>query len=295
MRISPTSAASDTHKQKRASVFLTVLLIFLVLALYIRWARPRHAAPRVADVSKPRPEVVTGWDSHDSYADGTPDFLRLDSPNDEGAFRLWFTLIAEFQALRPPAEIPAEINDCAALIRYSYRNALVRHDQIWTRESHVLPPIALTSVEKYRFPSTPLAGALFRVRPGSFAPNDLKDGTFAEFADAKTLREFNMHLISRDVRAARPGDVLFFRQVDQDSPFHSMIFVGRSQWNVEGDAPSTDDLIVYHTGTIGTKPGEMRRIRMADLLNFPSPKWRPFSGNSNFLGVYRWNILRGTS
>jgi uncharacterized protein len=294
MRISPSSAASDTHRQRHASVYLTVLLIFLIVALCIRWAKPRHAAPRVPDVSKPRSEAP-GWNLSDAYADGMPDFLRLDSPGDQEAFRRWFTLIAEFQALRPPAEIPAEINDCAALIRYSYRSALVRHDQIWARESKILTPIALASVDKYRFPSTPLAGNLFRVRPGVFTPNDLKDGTFAEFADARTLREFNMHLISRDVRATRPGDVLFFRQVDQDSPFHSMIFVGRSQWNVEGDVPSTDDLIVYHTGPIGTKPGEMRRIRMADLLNFPSPKWRPFSGNSNFLGVYRWNILRGAS
>src|SRR5690349_21968790 len=25
----------------------------------------------------------------------------------------------------------------------------------------------------------------------------------------------------------------------------------------------------------------------------PSPRWRPVAGNPNFLGVYRWNVLRG--
>jgi len=278
---------------KKTFISLVIALLIVGVTVSVRLAKSKGVPGAFAKIGETWAQPVAELDWRDVFADGTPDFLRLDSPNDQEAFRRWFTLIAEFQALRPQGEIPSEINDCAALIRYSYRNALVHHDEVWARESRIVPPIALASVEKYRFPATPLAGALFRVRPGSFTPNDLKDGTFAEFADAKTLREFNMHLISRDVHAARPGDVLFFRQVEQDSPFHSMIFIGRSQWNVESDARTDDDLVVYHTGPIGAMPGEMRRIRMADLLNFPSPRWRPFSGNSNFLGVYRWNILRG--
>src|SRR5438034_2643046 len=46
--------------------------------------------------------------------DGTPAFLRLDSAADRDAFRRWFTAIAEYQALRPSQEVPAEIQDCAA-------------------------------------------------------------------------------------------------------------------------------------------------------------------------------------
>jgi hypothetical protein len=239
----------------------------------------------------PKPEQSL----RDGFADGTPDFLRLDSPTDQDVFRRWFSLIAEFQVVRPGAEIPVEINDCAALIRYSYRNALSRHDEIWVRESHILPPAALGSIEKYKYPDPLLGGALFRVRPGSFAPGDLKDGTFAEFADAKTLKDFNMYFVSRDVRAARPGDVLFFRQPEQNSPFHSMVFIGQSEWDFENGPEPANDLVVYHTGPTGNAPGEMRRLRLADLLKFPSPRWRPFPGNSNFLGVYRWNILRGIS
>jgi uncharacterized protein YfaT (DUF1175 family) len=53
--------------------------------------------------------------------------------------------------------------------------------------------------------------------------------------------------------------------------------------------------VVYHTGPIGKAAGEMRRIRLSQLLQHPSPRWRPVPGNSNFLGVYRWNILRDTN
>jgi uncharacterized protein YfaT (DUF1175 family) len=49
---------------------------------------------------------------------------------------------------------------------------------------------------------------------------------------------------------------------------------------------------VYHTGPAGKKLGEMRRVRVEELLHRPSPRWRPVEGNSNFLGVYRWNILK---
>lgn len=224
--------------------------------------------------------------------DGTPDLLRLDTVEDQEAFRRWFTLIAEYQALRPSQELPGEINDCAALIRYAYRNALHRHDDAWFQETKIQPMEALPSVQKYAYSHTPLGAALFRVRPGAYEPADLRDGAFAEFADAKTLKNLNAYFLTRNVRLARQGDLLFYYQLEQYSPFHSMIFVGHSQWPVEGESSQVDDVLVYHTGPVGKKPGEMRRVRMAELLQHPSPKWRPVEGNSNFLGVYRWNILK---
>ncbi|HZV87920.1 MAG TPA: DUF1175 domain-containing protein [Candidatus Binatus sp.] len=242
---------------------------------------PRHSRPAV--------------NSDDRFSDGTPDFLRLDAPSDQDTFRRWFALIAEFQALRPANELPREINDCAALLRYAYRNALRTHDASWFRETQIEPPSALPSLEKYRYPHTPLGAALFRIRPGVFFSEDLKDGTFAEFADAKTLKDFNMHFVSRDIRAARPGDLLFYRQLEQDSPFHSMIYIGRSPWLSESGTSDNGDVVVYHTGPIGNASGEMRRLSIAELLQHPSPRWRPVAGNNNFLGVYRWNILRGAN
>jgi len=235
---------------------------------------------------------LTEW--QDRFADGTPDFIRLDRVEDQAAFRRWFTLIAEYQALRPPESLPAEIIDCSALLRYSYRNALRNHDAAWLRESQILPPTALPAIEKYQLPFTPLGPLLFRIRAGSFERGDLKDGTFAEFADAKTLKNFNTHFVSRDIRAARPGDILFYRQLEQNSAFHSMVFVGSSQWAEDIGPQIANDLVVYHTGPSEKGLGEMRRMRIADLQNFPSPRWRPVPGNENFLGVYRWNILRGS-
>lgn len=233
--------------------------------------------------------------SSDRFSDGTPDFVRLDSPSDQETFRRWFVLIAEYQALRPAEQIPREINDCAALLRYSYRNALRTHDSNWLREAQIEPPSALPSLEKYRYPFTPLGASLFRIRPGKFQVSDLKDGAFAEFADAKTLKDFNSYLISRDIHDARPGDLLFYRQLEQDTPFHSMIFIGRSAWQPESDATNYSDVVVYHTGPVGNAAGEMRRVTVTELLQHPSPRWRSVAGNSNFLGVYRWNILRGAT
>jgi len=245
-------------------------------------------AQTTVPAEKPRLDV------QDTFADGTPDFLRLNSAPDQQAFRDWFTIIAEYQALRPANEVPGEVSDCAALLRYAYRNALREHNEAWIHENRIEPPTALPSVEKYHYPFTPLRAAAFRVRPGSFHASDLADGTFSEFADAKTLEQLNTYRLSRDVRMALPGDLLFFRQLEQDSPFHSMVFVGRSQW-VDRGTENAEDIVVYHTGPIDGHPGEMRRLRLEELLRHPSPRWRPVAGNSNFLGVYRWNILRETN
>ena len=97
--------------------------------------------------------------------------------------------------------------------------------------------------------------------------------------------ERNTYLISREIRTARPGDLLFFRQLGQDSPFHSMILTGASIGGV-------NTWVVYHTGPIGKARGEVRRVALSDLIQHPDRRWRPLPGNSNFLGVYRWNILR---
>jgi uncharacterized protein YfaT (DUF1175 family) len=217
----------------------------------------------------------------DRFGDGTPDLLRLHSAADRSAFRAWFTALADSAAALPPQRLPHEIDDCAALLRWSYRNALHAHDEAWEATLHMDAPPPLPSVGQYAYPNTPLGANLFRVRPGPFAPADVSDGSFAQFADARTLWQHNTFLVSRDLRAARPGDLLFYRQLEQNSPYHSMILTGPGH-----------DWAVYHTGPIGSGPGEVRRVAMADLLHHPDLRWRPLVDNANFLGVYRWNILR---
>ncbi len=213
-------------------------------------------------------------------------YLHLDSPADREAFRNWFTAIAEYQALRDGKDVPAEINDCAALLRYSFRGALHAHTAEWLMQNKLEALGSLPSVGKYAYPHTPLGAGIFRITPPESGKDDKAD--YAEFADAKTLWRFNTFLVSRDVRMAHPGDLLFYRQLEQNSPYHSMIYVGRSRL---ADAHAEGAIVVYHTGPLGKSRGEMRRVALNELMQHPSPRWRPVPGNSNFLGVYRWNIL----
>ena len=280
--------------QKSGLLMLAILGAILMVGA-VAFFHPLTQGPSPSGLTAGRAveyEASRADSATDRFGDGTPDFLRLDSPEDRDAFRCWFAVIAEYQALRPDKELPPAINDCAALIRYAYRNALHGHDEAWFQETQLRPPEALPSVEKYGYPHTLLGAALFRVKPGVYERGDERNGAFTEFADAKTLKSLNTFFVSRDIRQARQGDLLFYFQLEQGSPFHSMIFIGRSQWPVEGESPQVDDVVVYHTGPTGKKPGEMRRVRVEELLHHPSPRWRPVDGNSNFLGVYRWNILK---
>jgi uncharacterized protein len=257
------------------------------LAVEVR-APVNPGAERVVARYRGRTAVVVvhfAADDGDRYGDGTPDSLRLHSAADRAAFRGWFAVLADTGATLPAERLPREIDDCAALLRWCYRNALHAHDEAWlaTMPFDAMPP--LTSVQQYVYPLTPLGAALFRVRPGPYVAADTANGSIAQFADAKTLWRWNTFFVTRDVRAARTGDLLFFRQLEQGEPYHSMIVTG-----------SGHDWVVYDTGPIGegpkTRPGEVRRMTLDDLMHHPDTRWRPISSNSNFLGVYRWNVLR---
>jgi uncharacterized protein len=219
-------------------------------------------------------------EASDQAADGLPDWMPLYTADDRHAFRAWFTELAEHAVNASPDDLPQEITDCASLLRYAYRETLRVHDDAWYARfsARQMPP--LVSVQQWAYPDTPLQLDLFRVAPGSYKSGETT--AFAQFADAKTLMALNAHPIGRDLRRARPGDLLFYRQLEQNSQYHSMILTGEhGEW------------VIYHTGPIGKGKGEMRRMLLTDLLHHPDTRWRPETGNSNFLGVYRWNILRG--
>jgi uncharacterized protein YfaT (DUF1175 family) len=254
--------------------------------LQIQW--PNFPHPRLSTF-----HLHFDLDDSDNFSDGTPDFLRLHTAEDRRAFRAWFTVMADALYDLDPAKLPAGVTDCSGLLRYAYREALLQHDDHWFADRRaqgiltVMPP--LPTIAQYHYPDTPLGAALFRVRPGNFSAADLTDGSFAQFADAKSLMMWNTHFISRDIHMARPGDVIFYRQLVQNSPYHSMVITSNDPGASMGAAAT---LVVYHTGPVGRTPGEVRKMTIDDLLHHPDARWRPEPTNPNFMGVYRWNILR---
>jgi hypothetical protein len=279
-----------------AAASLFILLLFLRMATYV--SQMRHHSAQIPSNSSNIPrnsttnKTAVNWS--DSFNDGTPDFLRLQDPSDQAAFRQWFTLLADFEAGKPTKELPPEISDCAGLLRFCYREALKKHNDSWFLATGVDLTTMPGEINEWHYPESPLGAGLFRVTPGSFSPDTMATD-FAQFADAKTLVERNTFLIGRDLRQAQPGDLLFFRQFEQSSPWHSMIVV---RFDSNGDLTESGGQagVIYHTGPIGhgadQKPGEIRKVAIDELLNHPKAEWRPVANNPNFLGIYRWNILR---
>ena len=206
--------------------------------------------------------------------------VRLADESDRAAFRAWFVLLADAQFERQTEDV----NDCAALVRHAVREALRTHTPEWVRRSGLPFTPQFADVR-----SAPRAGSeglpLFRVSADA-TPK------FAEFADAKTLINLNAKPLGRDAHAARPGDLLYFRQPGQREPDHLMVFVGRSHVETAGD-----DWVVYHTGPgsqgVGQSgsQGEVRKVRLSTLMQHPAPRWRPLGSNPNFVGMFRLVML----
>lgn len=200
--------------------------------------------------------------------------VRLADESDRAAFRAWFVLLADAQFERTTADVA----DCAALVRHAYREALRAHTPEWARGAAL--PFAPRFADVRSAPKATASGwPLFRVDQGT-------PGRLAEFADARTLVTLNARPLGRDVRAARPGDLLYFHQPHQASPDHLMVVVGRSFFEPEGD-----DWVVYHTGPSEEGPGEVRKTRLSVLARHPAPHWRPIPANPRFAGVFRLALL----
>ena len=223
----------------------------------------------------------------DSDNDGLPDTEELRTFNDRENFRRWFTWVAELQFYKLSEQWNSDQRDCAGLVRFSWREALRRHDHAWYQkmgaEYQAIAPDVSHTLEQ-----GPLREKLFRTSSGTYEESDLAAGKFSEFADAQTLKTFNCDFIGRDRRQAKPGDLLFFYQPwVQKFPYHVMIFLGESHLSSEG----ARDWVVYHTGGSATDDGTVKKVRLAVLDEHPNKRWRPIQSNPNFLGFYRLKIL----
>ncbi len=180
-RASHGGPSASNRRRGRLIAFAAIAAFLLILGFACRAGTagrrllhrllPVHAQAAQVRTPRLRPAAL---DFSDRYGDGTPDFVRLADPADQAAFRRWFTLIAEYQAERPQAEMPAEITDCASLLRYSYREALKRHDEIWFETSGIEVAAPPGEIRAWSYPHSPLGTALFRVKPGAFSAEDLQ-------------------------------------------------------------------------------------------------------------------------
>ena len=263
-------------------VLLLLLPAFLILS-YFSLARSTGApAPATRPrTTRPEPELNADVDH-----DGLPDIVELRTFNERENFRRWFTWVAEMQFYNLSDQWNAEQRDCAGLVRFAWREALRPHDRPWfQRMGENYDPVAPDLPANI---AAPLGGKLFRTAPGTYAPTDDAEGRLSEFAEAQTLKMFNVDFVGRDRREAKPGDLLFFHQPwVQKFSFHVMIFLGEPRIASEG----THDWVVYHTGASPDDAGTVKKVRLAVLDQHPDKRWRPISTNPNFLGFYRLKIL----
>ncbi|MGC1330688.1 MAG: DUF1175 family protein [Pseudomonas sp.] len=177
-------------------------------------------------------------------------------------FRAWFVRIAQQQLTQGPSPRWFQ-QDCAGLVRFAANEALKVHDDKWLRanglSNRYLPPeLALSDAQR---------GLAQQWQQGS--------GRVGPYVTAIKLIQFNSHLVGRDLNQARPGDLMFFDQGDDQ---HLMIWMGRN--------------IAYHTGTTTPTDNGMRSASVQQLMTWKDTRWIPDAANPNFIGVYRLNFLR---
>jgi hypothetical protein len=160
-------AASDVAFRRWAITIVPAALAALAVFAFLARTTVRSEigfrhrafhAPRTATSAQ-----LQSW--ADSFGDGTPDFLRLTDPADQAAFRRWFTLIAEYQAVRPKSQVPPEIKDCASLLRYSFQEALMRHDENWFAATGIEVAAPPGEIRAWTYPHTPSVCVPARLSP----------------------------------------------------------------------------------------------------------------------------------
>ena len=225
----------------------------------------------------------------DSDNDGIPDVVELRTYQDRDSFRRWFTFISENQFYRLSDQWNEDQRDCAGLARFAIREALRHHDRPWFQKMGPGYETVASDIGEFDLDHNPLGEKIFRTDFGSFSESDLRNGRFSEFADGRSLKNFNSFFVTRDRREAQPGDLLFFYQPwVQKFPYHVMIFLGPARVAANG----ANDWVVYHTGSSPIDKGTVKKVELSVLDHHPDPRWRPVESNKNFLGFYRLKILQ---
>lgn len=176
-------------------------------------------------------------------------------------FRAWFVRIVEEQLRQGPSPRWHQ-QDCAGLVRFAANEALKVHDAKWLRanglSNRYLPPDLVID------DATRTLASRWQQGGGQQGP----------YVNAIKLIQYNSQWVGRDLNQARPGDLIFYDQGDDQ---HLMIWMGRN--------------IVYHTGTTTATDNGMRSASLQQLMNWKDTRWIPDQSNPNFIGVYRLSFL----
>jgi uncharacterized protein len=272
---------------KRSAVIASAVVLIAAFAWTLTRSK-QHAEP---PPKKAPLAVARNAESKlsDSDNDGFPDFAELRTFEDRESFRRWFMAIAETQFYQLSDQWKKDQRDCAGLVRFSIREALRRHDRVWFQKMGPGYDSVAHDVAGFDLDNNQLGEKIFRAESGSFQESDLRNGRFTEFADARTLKNFNTVFVGRDRRQAQPGDLLFFYQPwVQKFPYHVMVFLGAPRVAPNGGR----DWVVYHTGSTATDDGAVKKVELSVLDQHPDPRWRPIESNRNFLGFYRLKTLQ---
>lgn len=194
---------------------------------------------------------------------GSPAPLNVEQSH---LFRAWFVRMVEEQLRQGPSPRWHQ-QDCAGLVRFAANEALKVHDAAWLRSNGLsnqyLPPELSIDAEQRQWAQ--------QWRQG--------DEQLGPYVTAIKLIQFNSVAVGRDLHTAKPGDLLFFDQGDDQ---HLMIWTGRS--------------IAYHTGSVSSGAGTardngMRNVSVQQLMNWKDTRWIPDASNPNFIGIFRLRFL----
>ncbi len=218
----------------------------------------------------------------DADKDGYPDVAELTSEGDRQAFANWFAAIAESQYVAKSFDFYPKNQDCAGLLRYSYVEALKKHDKAWHKEHKIRARLIGPDVTAFNYPSVPELGT------NLFLQGDSAH-TFGPFADAETLMKHNTKFLGYEPESLANGDLLFYERPPDETAgsWHSMIYLAPEQYD--------EAYVVYHTGPRGTNipdgSGEVRKVLFSELMNHPDMSWHPVKNNQYFRGFYRWKLV----
>jgi uncharacterized protein YfaT (DUF1175 family) len=211
---------------------------------------------------------------------------------DREAFRAWFVAILE-QQLEGLSPVWDEAQrDCAGLLRFAFREAWGPHTEAWR--------------DRIGFAPSPVAGDPNPALAGPWRSAFPTPEGWKPFARGAFLRTQSCVFMGKELGEARPGDLIFFaRGGANPQPDHAMAFV-RS--DLDGQP-----MLLYHTGPESARPvvvsgavsgalssarpapGEVRRVRLDELMHHPDAAFRPTPENPAFLGLYRWKVLCSAS